>query len=114
MPFRSQLTLESWLTEFQEQGHRIDGTFKVMHQDGEDGANTGLVGVQLANASTVMYIQPEAAFATRWVVTMEARDEAITLDSDGVRALSDELATVSALCEFLETKSAGYSGLDTP
>ena len=45
MPFRSLSTLESWLDEFRSLGYPLEGSVKVMGQDGEDGANTGLVGV---------------------------------------------------------------------
>src|SRR5689334_14439732 len=63
MPFRSQRTLDAWLAEFREQGHPVAGSLKVMEQDGHDGADTGLVGVRLANATTVTYIQPERPYS---------------------------------------------------
>lgn len=106
MPFRSQQTLELWLEEFRALGYTIAGTIKVMEQDGEDGDNTGLVGVRLANAQTVTYVQPEAPYSPRWVVTMEARDEPVVLDSVGLMDLAAELTVVSALCAFLQAKSA--------
>lgn len=114
MPFRSQRTLDSWLAEFRDQGHPVAGSLKVMEQDGHEGANTGLVGVRLANASTVTYIQPERPYAVKWVVTLEARDEALVLDAGAVRALADELSVVAALCDFLEAKSSAFIGADTP
>lgn len=114
VPFRSQRTLEVWLAEFRDQGHPVAGALKVIEQDGDAGANTGLVAVRLANASTVTYIEPESPYAAKWVVTMEARDDALVLDADGVRALAAELTTVSALCDFLEAKSASFVGTDTP
>jgi len=114
MPFRSQRTLETWLAEFRERGHDVAGSLKVMRQDGDGGADTGLVGVQLANASTVTYIQPQAAYAVKWVVTMEPREEPVILDSDGVRLLANELSVVAALCDFLEAKSAHFIGNDSP
>lgn len=114
MPFRSQRTLEAWLEEFQEQGHAFAGSAKVMSQDGEAGADTGLIGVRLANASTVTYLEPQAPYALKWVVTMEAREEPVILDADGVRELATELSVVAALCEFLEAKSADFVGSESP
>jgi len=106
MPFRSQHTLELWLEEFRALGHPIRGSVKVMHQDGEDGENTGLVGVQLANAGTVIYIQPDADDPSRWAITMEAREEPVTVGAAAAADLATELRTVAALCAFLEAKSA--------
>ncbi|MFH8251961.1 hypothetical protein ACH3VR_16470 [Microbacterium sp. B2969] len=114
MPFRSQRTLEAWLEEFRAEGHAVPGALKVIVQDGEAGANTGLVAVELANASTVTYIQPVAPFAVSWVVTMEPREDALVLDAEGVLQLGNELAMVADLCRFLEQKSAEFIGTDTP
>lgn len=105
MPFRSQATLERWLEEFRAFAYPFDGTIKVMQQDGDDG-DTGLVGVRLANASTVTYVQPEAPYSMRWVVTMESREDAVVLDSAGLLKLASELTVVSALCAFLQVKSS--------
>lgn|SRR6478752_4343238 len=112
MPFRSRQTLEGWLEEFRAEGHPIHGSVKVMQQDGEGGVNTGLVGVRFANSSTITYIQPEAPYAMKWVVTMEGREESLTLDAEAVAELATELTMVSALCEFLEAKSAEFIGVD--
>jgi hypothetical protein len=114
MPFRSLRTIEAWLEEFRATGHPVGDGIKVMTQDGADGANTGLVGVRLVNASTSMYIQPAEPGAVTWVVTMEPRESPITLDAEGVRALAQELAVVSELCRFLESKSAAFRGDDSP
>jgi hypothetical protein len=74
MPFRNLDTLESWLEDFRSLGYP-DSVVRVMPQDGEDGSNTGLVGVHLENAPTVVYIQPESTESTRWVVTFESRED---------------------------------------
>jgi len=114
MPFRSQRTLERWLEEFRALGHPILGTVKVMEQDGDEGANTGLVGVRFANASTITYIQPEAPYSVKWVVTMEPREEPVVLDAARLRELAAEVSVVAELCEFLEARSAEYIDTDTP
>ena len=74
MPFRNATTLQRWLDEFLAVEHRADGSIRVMEQDGAGGADTGLVSVRLANASTVTYIHPEGAGSTTWLVTMEPRE----------------------------------------
>ena len=114
MPFRNATTLQLWLDEFLALHGETDGSIRVMEQDGAGGADTGLVSVRLANASTVTYIHPEGAGSTAWLVTMEPRETAVVLQSDGVAELADELGTVARLCAFLERKSAEYMGLDSP
>ena len=112
MPFRSLSTLESWLQEFRQQGYPAAGKMKVLEQDGEEGANTGLVAVQLADGSIATYIQPEGGGSRQWVVTVEAVETAVTLDADSVRNLATELSVVSALCAFLQDKSKAFVGED--
>jgi hypothetical protein len=108
MPFRNMDTLESWLEDFRSLGYP-DSVVRVMPQDGEDGSNTGLVGVHLENAATVVYIQPESAASTRWVVTFESREDEEEMDAASLLKLASELSVVSALCAFLEAKSAAYA-----
>jgi hypothetical protein len=108
MPFRSMTILESWLDEFRSKGYPIDGSVKVMDQDGDDGADTGLVGFTLAYSSSVAYIQPESPGSSRWFVTFAARESEVDLDAATVLRLAAELTTVSALCAFLEEKSSAY------
>ena len=81
-------------------------------QDGEDGANTGLVIVRLSHAPTGVFIQPASQDASEWVATMEPREETLVLDPAGLLDLSAELAAVSDLCAYLEEKSRTYEGTD--
>ena len=110
MPFRNLETLESWLDEFRELGYPLSGALKVIVQDGAGGADTGLVGFRLANAATFVSIEPAGADAASWVATMEPRETEVVLDSAGLLSLSGELATLSALCTFLQSKSQSYIG----
>ena len=111
MPFRNLETLESWLDEFRELGYPLAGALKVIVQDGAGGADTGLVGFRLANAATFVSIEPAAGSdAASWVATMEPRETEEVLDSAGLLSLSGELATLSALCTFLQSKSQSYLG----
>ncbi|MDN3495327.1 hypothetical protein QL996_05260 [Planococcus sp. APC 4015] len=105
MPYRNLATLESWLTEFRDLGYEVAGSLKVIVQDGDAGADTGLVGVHLAYASTAVYVQPVPGGIGRWEATMEPRDDAVVLDAAGLLRLSGELAMLSTLCTFLQTKS---------
>jgi hypothetical protein len=108
MPFRSRETLEAWVDEFRLLGYAISETVKVIPQDGDLGGNTGLVGVRLLHAQTVTYIQPDAPGSTTWQVTFEPRETEVQLDASGALRLSTELAMVSALCAFLQTKSKAF------
>lgn len=114
MPFRSFGTLEHWLDEFEDLGYGFGGDVKVIQQDGAHGANTGLVSVNLVHASTVVTIQPEVRGSTRWMVTMEPREEAVTMDAPTLLNLAAELSVVSALCAFLQAKSLAFQGVDAP
>lgn len=105
MSYRSISTLESWLDEFR-QGDTALGRVRVIPQDGAERADVGLVVVELANAPTVTYLQPDADDPARWVVTMESREDVVTLDAAQLRALASDLGAVSRLCVFLERKSA--------
>ena len=107
MPFRSMTTLQSWLDEFEQQGYPIAGSARVIPQDGEDGADTGLVVFQLTNAPTLAYLQPEMS-ALEWLVTMEARETAATMNPATVLNLAYELSVVSALGAFLQSKSREF------
>jgi hypothetical protein len=73
VPFRSRATLETWLDEFRQLGYPVPGALRVVEQDGGEGANSGLVVVELANTPTSVYIQPIVQGSSRWVVSFEAR-----------------------------------------
>ena len=110
MPFRSMGTLESWLEEFRQLDYPIAGSIDVISQDGDDGADTGLVVVRLSHASTVVYIEPAHHDAAEWMVTLEQRDAPVSLSAAEVLGLGAELTMVSALCAFLEAKSLRFAG----
>jgi hypothetical protein len=102
MNFRSRDTLQAWLTEFQQLDYPSDRTLRVIEQDGADGADTGLVALQLAGGLSA-YVQPDRD--DTWVLTFEHGEESFELDAATISRLSSELATVSALCGFLQAKS---------
>lgn len=105
MPFRSLTTLESWLDEFRRDYPALAGRLRVVPQDGEDDADTGLIVVELVDAPTVIYLQPDPETSDRWVVTLESRDEAVTLEAEQLRALAADLGLVSQLCTFLQNSA---------
>ncbi|HAQ60149.1 MAG TPA: hypothetical protein DCR63_07260 [Microbacterium sp.] len=97
--------LESWLDEFRRDGPTLVGRVRVIPQDGAERADAGLVVVDLAHAPTVTYLQPDADNPDRWIVTMESREDIVTVDAEQLRALAADLDTVSRLCAFLEQKT---------
>ena len=105
MTFRSRAQLVDWVSEFHTLGYPQDGTIRVIEQDGSDGAHTGLVAVQLSSGLSA-YVQPSATAEAEWIVTIEARESSTALDAASVSRLSAELGTISALCAFLQAKSA--------
>ena len=107
MPFRSKETLEAWLDEFRttrEGGSLIN----VLVQDGDDGADTGLVIVPLRNESTEIYMQPASLGSPRWVVTLGQRAGSYELTSAELQGLAAELAVAASLCQFLQEKSVDH------
>ena len=112
MAFRNLETLESWLAEYRALQKPLADAARVAVQDGDGGANTGLVLFKLGHAPTGVFIQPADDDATKWVATMEPREETLVLDPDGLLELSAELAAVSELCAFLDEKSRTNLGDD--
>ena len=106
MSFRRISTLESWLDEFRRTQGAPSGQVRVIPQDGAERSDTGLVVVELSHAPTVTYLQPDATDPSRWVVTMESREDVVVLDAAQMRALAADLETVGRLCAFLEQKSS--------
>jgi hypothetical protein len=107
VPFRSRATLESWLDEFRttrEGGALID----VLVQDGDGGADTGLVIVPLKNVSTEIYMQPAEIGDDAWVISFGARAKAFELSPAQLQGYAAELALAASLCQFLQEKSLGH------
>ncbi len=113
MPFRSLSTLQSWLDDFQRIGYRFGGEMRVIQQDGAGGADTGLVWVRLSDSESVITIQPEMGETPTWMVTMEPREWAVSMDAPTLLNVSAELAVVSALCAFLQERSLAFVGADS-
>ena len=72
----------------------------------------GLVAIELAHGAVASYIQPGVDGSPEWVATMEARDDALTLDAASLLSVAAELSVVSALCTFLQSKSEAFVGED--
>ncbi|WP_020097849.1 hypothetical protein [Microbacterium sp. 11MF] len=105
MPFHSKEMLEQWLGEFAALGYPISDRVKVIPQDGTDGLDTGLIALNLLDSMTLTYIQPEPLGSIHWGITFEAREVDLKLNASRTLELSGELAMVSMLCTFLQTKS---------
>lgn len=101
-------TLQGWIDEFIDLHAPFVSEVVVLIQDGDDGADTGLVEIRMVNATTVTTIEPEFVGSNRWVTLFDAREDPMRLDAKTVMWLSRELATVSELCSFLERKASAY------
>lgn len=113
MAFRNLETLESWLDDYRALGGPLADAARVTIQDGDGGADTGLVIFRLGHAPTGVFIQPATHDPARWVATMEPREENLILDPAGLRELAAELTAVSELCAFLEERSSTHRGTGT-
>lgn len=109
MPFRSMTVLQRWVDEFKRLDYPAEGSIRVIPQDGELGADTGLVAVRLMNSPTEIYLEPPAESGLEWTIVFEAREEPVRLGASQVRELAAGLATLSALCAFLQQKSDDFS-----
>lgn len=114
MPFRNKQTLEAWLENFAAMGYSLPENVRVVQQDGEGGANTGLVVLTLEEPPTVIAVQPREPYAADWVVSIEPREAEVALSGPATMKFSQALAALSLLCAFLETKSRGYMQHDSP
>lgn len=103
----SRDALERWLAEF-HQAREAGELIRVIVQDGEAGADTGLVIVPLKNATVSVFIEPVEVGDANWRITLEPQPEITVLSSHQLHALTAELAVAAELCSFLEAKSVGH------
>lgn len=106
MPYRNQATVQGWVDDYLVAHPEHAASVNVLEKDYTSGPESGLVVVALRNASTVTYIQPVPdESGPHWVVTFEPRADAFDLDGAGVARLSDDLATVAAICTYLQERT---------
>lgn len=91
MQFRSEETLRRWV------------------DDTEEGHDTGLVVVPLADASTTIFMQPAEPGHHRWRIALEPRHDTAVLDHHRMNALAMELLVTAELCAYLEARSVGHT-----
>ena len=109
MPYRTLATLQSWVDEFARRGDPRLGSIRAIPQDGSDGADTGLVAVQLPDSPTVIYLEPPAPGSGRpWSITFEPREQSVTLGAHAIGKMADEIGALAELCVFLEAKSEAF------
>lgn len=107
MPFRSKETLERWLEEFHAERGAGD-LIRVAVQDGDGGADTGLIVVPLQNATVSVFMEPMEIGDARWRVTIEPQPDITILSSHQLHAMAVELQVAAELCAFLEARSIGH------
>lgn len=105
MPFRTIETLQSWVAEFEGQNSAGASEIRVIPQDGDGGADTGLIAMRLPNAPTEIYIEPPTRTGEQWMVTFEPREDYVRLGSVDVQTLAVEMSMLARLCAFLQEKS---------
>ncbi len=106
MPYRTKNTLEAWTDEFLQLGYPRAGTIRVLDHDSDD--DGGLVIVELSNAATATYLEPQKEGDSTWVVTMDTDGQTLSLDAAGLQLHAVELSTVAALCAYLEAKAKSH------
>lgn len=104
MPCHSHALLTRWVADF-VRTTPISSTIEVLHQDGFDGEDGGLVVVRPRGVDAEFYLLPAAPGESRFVVTIAALANEVTIDSLQLLLLSEELKNASALCDHLESRS---------
>lgn len=104
MPFRSMEMLRTWVAEFESAHPPRNVTIRVIPQDGDEGADTGLVGVRLLNSPAEIYVEPPAVAEDEWIVTFEPREEFVHLTTGQVVLMADAVGELAAVCAFLQEK----------
>lgn len=104
MPFRSGELLRTWVAEFESAHPPQNVTIRVIPQDGDEGADTGLVGVRLLNSPAEIYIEPPAVAEDEWIATFEPREEFVHLKTGQVVLMAEAVGELAAVCAFLQEK----------
>lgn len=105
MPYRDQATVQSWITQYLEL-HDRPLAIQVLDKNFESGPDSGLVIVSLQSAATIIYAHPIIEQgAPRWVVTFDPRSDSLDLDAAALTMMSQEIAALAGLCEFLQKKT---------
>ncbi|TDN87726.1 hypothetical protein [Microbacterium sp. BK668] len=109
MPFRTMAVLQSWVDEFAQQEQPMLSSIRVIPQDGDEDADTGLVAVRIPDSPTEIYIEPPTpATGPEWSIMFEPREQAVTLGASAVATISAEVAALADLCAFLQRKSEAF------
>ena len=113
MPYRTKATLERWLEQF-HQTREGGMLINVAVQDGEGGADTGLVIVPLRDGIAEIYMEPTAIGSPEWAITISTVAGSTDLSPSQLQGLAAELAVAASLCQFLQDRSADDSEDDAP
>ncbi len=106
MPYRDQATVQSWVADFLSTHEDAAPEISVLEQYYTEGPDSGLVVVQLRNATTIPSLQPAVIDDDpTWRVHFEAREEGFDLDADGVEKLAADLDLLSRLCNYLQHRT---------
>lgn len=114
MTFLNITTLQSWIDEFRELGYPLPAEVRVVPQDGDEGADTGLILAKLSATPTTLYIQPVAVGSQEWCVTFEPRAESSAASPADVTKIAMELTVLGALCAYVEAQARRHIAADAP
>lgn len=107
-PRRSRAQLESWVREFEEQEHCIAGKITIPPQEDNGVDDTGLVILNLRNASPSIYMRPRGYDDPTWELTVTEQPTDLALSVHDIASLAAELVIASNLCTFLQYKSLDW------
>ena len=107
MPYRTLEMLQAWVDEFCAQTGRAE-LFKVIPQEGMDGADTGLIVVPIHGETTTAYLEPSSEGASRWRIQFEPRTRQAMMCAEEVRDVAVQLHLAAELCDFIEQKSDAH------
>ncbi len=101
-------TINEWLDDFRELGHRIPMGIRTLERDLEvdGGLDSGLVLIEFQFTSAEAYLERPSHEQPQWCLHIGARDEELRMFTADVFNLTDELQTVARLSAYLEARTA--------
>ncbi|MCD2170347.1 hypothetical protein LPW41_11630 [Microbacterium sp. JC 701] len=99
--------LEEWVRDFQDQGHVIAGSIRVLQQDTEESDDVGLVVITMQNTSASIYLESTGPAEVMWQATLTERHEEETVRPVNLINLGAEIVVAGNLCAYLQERTFG-------
>lgn len=100
-------TINEWLDDFRELGHRIPMGIRTLERDLDArDLDAGLVLIEFQFTSAEAYLERPSHERPQWCLHIGARDEELRMFTVEVFNLTDELQIVARLSAYLEARTS--------